>query len=122
MRTAHVLTLIAAAAASFSASAAPSAANNIDTSMNQVAVTASAYHKPTEGDMASLQGSYQLADGRTLRVSSMGTRLYAEVGDTRTEILSVGPNKYASRNDALRLTFDNGDFPVNVLVSTAAVK
>jgi hypothetical protein len=121
MRIAHVLTLIGAAAVSFTAAAAPTA-NNLDTSMNQVSVTGTTFHKVTEGDMASLQGAYQLADGRTLRVSSMGTRLYAEVGDTRTEILSVGPNKYASRNDALRVTFNNDDYPTEVVVSLPAAK
>lgn len=121
MRIAHVLTLIGAAAVSFGAAAAP-AANHLDTSMSQVSVTGTNYHKITEGDMISLQGSYQLADGRTLRVSSMGTRLYAELGDTRTEILSVGPNRFASRNDALRVTFNSDDYPTEVVVSVPAAK
>lgn len=120
MRIAHVLTLIGAAAVSFSAAAAPAA--NTDTGTSQVAVTASAYHKPTEGDLAGLQGAYSLADGRTLRVSSSQNRLYAELGDTRTEILAIGPNKFASRNDSLRVTFDDGDYPNNVVVSTAVRK
>lgn len=121
MRIAHVLTLIGAAAVSFSAAAAP-AANSLDTSMSQVQVKASTFHKPTEGDLATLQGAYQLADGRTLRVTTANHRLYADLGSTRTELLSVAPNKFASSNDALRVTFDDGDYPNNVVVSVPAAK
>ncbi len=121
MRIAHVLTLIGAAAVSFTAAAAP-AASTADTAMSQVSVSASSLHKVTEGDLIGMQGSYLLADGRTLRIAGSGNRVYADLGDTRTEILSVGPNKFASRNDSLRVTFGPGDNPVDVVVSVPAAK
>jgi hypothetical protein len=121
MRITQALALIGAAAISFSASAAP-AANNADSGISQVSVTSRAHSMPTEGDIAGLQGAYNLSDGRKLQVSTDGNRLYARLGDTRAEILSVGPNQFASRDDALQINFDNSDNPDKIVVRTFAGK
>lgn len=117
MRIKYALTLIAAAAVSFSASAAP--ANS--PSVAAVNVTATATHYiPTHSEVDSVKGSYALADGRTLRVSGNNYHLYAEVGGQKTEIVPVAPNSFASRDDELRLVFDDSHLGSEVKVSTLA--
>jgi hypothetical protein len=114
MRIASVLTLIATAAVSFTASAAP-ANTNVDTSVASVAVSAKAY-KPSHSELVGVQGAYALEDGRTLRVTTSHQHVYAELGDTKTELVPVARNKYASRDDAMRLVFNSSD---DVKLSTA---
>jgi hypothetical protein len=117
MRIASVLTLIATAAVSFTASAAP-ANTNVDTNVASVAVAAHHY-KPSQSELAGVQGAYSLQDGRTLYVTAHQRHLYAELGDTKTEIVPVARNSFASADDAVRLVFNSSDAPTDVKVSTA---
>jgi hypothetical protein len=118
MRIASALTLIAAATVSFAASAAP-ANTTVDTNVASVAVAGHGNYKLSQSEMAGVQGSYALEDGRTLRVTARQNHLYAELGDTKTEILPVKRNSFASADDAVRLVFNSSDAPTDVKVSTA---
>jgi hypothetical protein len=82
-------------------------------------VAAHGTYKLSQPELAAVQGSYSLQDGRTLRVSVHQRHLYAELGDTKTEILPTGRNAFASADDAVRLVFNNSDAPTDVKVSTA---
>jgi len=120
MRIQHTLTLIAAATLSLSAFAAPSAATTEtgDSALSSVHIVASSYKlRPVE--FAGVQGAYALTDGRTLRVSSAHRKLYADLGDARFEIVPVAQNVFASRDDGLRLAFDQIPFATAVTLSSS---
>lgn len=118
MRIAHVLTLIGAAALSLAAAAEPAA--NIDSTMSSVNIARGAY-KLHSSDLKAVQGTYALEDGRVLRVSADQHKLYAEVDGVKTELFKVGGARFASRDDALRVSFDTADSVANeVTVSTPA--
>ncbi|MGZ5199326.1 MAG: hypothetical protein ACXWC4_06095 [Telluria sp.] len=118
MRIASVLTLIAAAAVSFTASAAP-ANTNVETSVASVAVSAHGTYKLSQSELAGVPGDYSLEDGRTLRVTAHQRHLYADLDGNRTEIVPVARNSFASRDDAVRLVFNSSAAPTDVTVSTA---
>jgi hypothetical protein len=108
MRIAHVLTLAAAAAISFPASAADgisAMASSADVSTT-VPVTARSIYKLNRLDYQRVQGAYQLEDGRVLRVSTAYGKLFAELDGKRSEVLATGPNQFASRDDAVRVRFE----------------
>jgi hypothetical protein len=119
MRIASVLTLIAATAVSFTASAAP-ANSNVEAGVNTVPVSAHGSYKVQPSELAGVQGAYALEDGRTLRVTAHRHHLYAELGATRTELIPVAPNKFASNDDSVRVAFNGSDEPTEVKVSTIA--
>ncbi len=122
MRIQHSLTLIAAATLSLSALAAPPAAETADAAMSRVHVVAGASWKLRPADIAGLQGSYALSDGRTLHVSSARRKLYADLGQARFEIVPVARNEFASRDDAVRLSFDQVPFATEVTLSSALAR
>jgi hypothetical protein len=121
MRIAHVLTLIGAAALSLSAAAAPANTDSSASSMATVNVAHDTY-KMHADDVKAVLGTYSLHDGRTLRVSTKQRKLYAEVDGVKTEIFKVGGARFASRDDALRVSFDNGSITDEVIVSTLAAR
>jgi hypothetical protein len=123
MNIKHALALIGAAAVSFAASAAPTPAPANTQDVAAVTVTAGATHshyKPAYSEFQGVKGAYALADGRTLHVSGNNYHLYADVDGQKTEIMPVAPKVFASRDDGLRLTFDDSDFASDVKVSVPA--
>jgi hypothetical protein len=123
MRIQQTLTLIAAATLSLSAFAAPSATQDATTeAMATVPVVGNAQYKLRPFEFDGVQGSYSLADGRTLRVSSAHHKLYAELGATKTEIVPVAQNVFASRDAGMRLQFDQIPFATEVTLSAPTVK
>ena len=122
MRIVHALLFAAATAVSFSAAAHPtvpasSAATVVPSTL--VPVKASSLHRIKPGDAARLTGSFQLEDGRVLRVSTEYGRLYAELGGKRRKIVAVGPGQFSSLDDALRVRFDQMPAAQEVSVSEA---
>jgi len=118
MRITHVLTMIAAAAASFSAAAAPAAVSSTSAIATVPVAGQSAVKKLKPAEYARLQGLYQLSDGRFLEVTMDNGKLYAEVvGGKKAEIVHTGPTRFVSRDDALRIVFDSVPYPMNVNVS-----
>jgi len=87
-----------------------------------VPVVGNAHYKLRPFEFDGVQGAYALADGRTLRISSAHRRLYAELGTTRTEIVAVAQNVFASRDDSMHLQFDQIPFATEVTLSAPAVK
>jgi len=119
MRITHVLTMIAAAAASFSAAAAPAAVSSTSAIATVPVVGQTAVHKLKQAEYARLQGLYELSDGRVLEVTMNQGKLYAEVGGKKAEIVHAGPTRFVSRDDAVRIVFDSVPYPMNVNVSLA---
>lgn len=123
MRIQHTLTLIAAATLSLSAFAAPAATQDATSeAVATVPVVGKAQYKLRPFEFDGVQGTYALADGRTLHVSSEHRKLYARVGAAMTEIVPVSQNVFASRDDGMRLQFDQIPFATEVTLSTPAVK
>ncbi|WP_137175064.1 hypothetical protein [Massilia sp. HP4] len=58
-----------------------------------------------------MQGSYRLDDGRTLRVSEKGHKLYADFGDGPIEIVHVGHDRFEAVERDVSLSFDGAPFP-----------
>ena len=60
-----------------------------------------------------VKGSYALDDGRTLRVSEKGRKLYADLGDGPVQIRHVGDERFeaVAREREMRLDFAGGPFP-----------
>jgi hypothetical protein len=120
MRMPHVLTLIGAAALSSAAFAAPGSVTPDagSTAMASVAVVGSAYKlRPFEFD--GVQGVYALSDGRLLRVSGEQRKLYAAIGNGRSEMVPVAQNVFVAPGDGLKLTFDQIPFATAVSVTPA---
>lgn len=57
-----------------------------------------------------IQGDYELADGRVLRVTGKGDgkqrKLYADLGDGPVEIVHVGRNRFVGKDKDVRISFD----------------
>lgn len=118
MRISHTLAFIAAATVSLSALAAPNAEVNADT-LASVHVAGNTYKlRPFEFD--GVQGVYSLSDGRTLRVSSAHHKLYAQLGESKSELLPVAQNTFVTAGDGTRLQFDQIPFATEVTVSAPA--
>ncbi|GAB3429281.1 hypothetical protein NX773_09600 [Massilia solisilvae] len=117
MRLTHVLTLAAAATVSLSASAAPAA--NVDATVNVSAPAIRASYRLDPSQFKAVQGAYALEDGRTLHVTADHRKLYAEVDGEKTEIVPVAPNRFASRDDAMRLAFNSDSLATDVTMNVA---
>jgi hypothetical protein len=119
MRTKLVLTLLAATL-SACAFAAPNA-----TEINSSAVTAvpvigaHATYKLRQAEFDGVQGTYSLLDGRYLRIIAVQRKLYAQIGRDKAEIVPVEQNRFATRDDSLRITFDQIPFAQAVTLSEA---
>lgn len=62
-----------------------------------------------------LEGSYRLADGRVLQLTSLDDRLYANVKkQRRVALVAVEPTKLVSVDGAMSITYDLAD-PVKSL-------
>jgi hypothetical protein len=79
-------------------------------------IGASTYRLPT-ADAAALAGSYGLSSGETMRVSFERSRLFAELGERKSELVPIGGNSFAARGTGMRLTFDQVPFATDVVVS-----
>jgi len=66
-----------------------------------------------------VKGSYALDDGRTLRVSGKGRKLYADLGDGPVQIRHVGDERFEAvgKEHDMRLDFRGGPFPYAVSLS-----
>jgi hypothetical protein len=120
MRTKLVLTLLAAATLSASAFAAPGASELNSAAVSSVPVIgAHATYKLRQFDFDGVQGVYALSDGRNLRITAEHRKLYAQIGAEKSEIVPVEQNRFATRDDSLRITFDQIPFAQEVTLSEA---
>ena len=118
MRTLTLLTILGAVSLSASAFAAPSVTPDASSSaMNVQLIPGSSYKlRPVEFD--GVQGTYNLANGQTLKVSAEHRKLYAEIGQNKTELVAVAQNTFVSRDEDMKLVFDQIPFATDVRVTS----
>lgn len=119
MRTSLLLAALASVTLSSAALAAPPALAPAASNAAIVSVqTIQGQHRTLRAAEADgVVGTYNLADGQTLRVSYEQRRLFAEVGSQKSEIVPVAPNTFAARGDGLTLVFDELPFANEVTLS-----
>lgn len=119
MRTKLVLTLLAATL-SASAVAAPSATEINPAAVSSVPVIGShATYKLRPADFDGVLGVYALSDGRNLRITAEHRKLYAQIDGAKSEIVPVERNRFATRDDSWRISFDQIPFAQEVTLSEA---
>ena len=123
MRTLTLLTILGAVSASASALAAPSVTPDAGSSaMVAVQLVPGTSYKLRPAEFDGVQGSYNLANGQTLKVSADHRKLYAEIGQSKTELIAVAQNTFVSRDDDMKLVFDQIPFATDVALTTLARK
>ncbi|MCC6070008.1 hypothetical protein ACFSQU_03640 [Massilia sp. GCM10020059] len=109
MRTLYVLALAAAASfATFSTAAAqaPDAAGPAGTTIQVTGVPMARYRLDTEG-FNYYKGTYELSNGKYMRVSNRGKRFFAEIdGERRAELIPVGRNVFIAPGADMIMLFD----------------
>jgi hypothetical protein len=111
MRNQFGLALLASATLSGAAFAAPGADNNIERAPAAAAAVCSiAPYQMKAAELDGVAGEFSLSDGRRLTVTARYGKLFAKIGGTRTEIVAVAQNRFASRDDKLQLEFDQLPF------------
>lgn len=119
MRTPTLLAILGAATLSASAFAAPASITPDASSPAMVSVQTiqGAPPKLHAEDVDGVLGSYKLSDGRILRVSFEHRKLFAEVGNRKTELVPAGRNTFVARAGDTRLVFDQLPFANDVAIS-----
>lgn len=119
MRASTLLTFLGAVTLSVSAFAAPPSVTPDagSTAMVSVQTIQGQHRKYTPADVDGIVGSYKMSDGQTLRVSLEQRKLFAEVGERKTEIVAAGPATFVSRADDLTLVFEQLPFASEVALS-----
>lgn len=119
MRIHTLLALLGAVTLSASALAAPAAVPDATASSAMpVEVVSGAHYKLRPIEFDGVQGVYQLDNGQVLRVTSAKRKLYAELnGQGKAEIVPVAQNVFFSREDDMKLVFDQIPFATDVTLT-----
>ena len=121
MRTLTLLTLLGAATLSAAAIAAPSATQDAgNTALVAVQLVPGSAYKLRPVEFDGVQGTYNLANGQTLKVSAEHRKLYAEMGGNKAELVAVAENTFVSRDEDMKLVFDQIPFATDVVVTSLA--
>ena len=119
MRTSTLLTFLGAVSLSASAFAAP--ASVTPDASSSALVSVQTIHGPSRmlsaSEVAGLSGDYALSDGKVMRVSFEQHKLYAEIGDSKAQLVPAGTNTFVSRDDSLKLEFNQVPFATDVALS-----
>jgi hypothetical protein len=60
----------------------------------------------TAEQLSNVEGTYGLSNGRVLRLYTLDNRLYAELKSSRTELVAVGENAYASKDGTISVKYN----------------
>jgi hypothetical protein len=120
MRVQYFLAFAAAATLSVSAFADPSIAPSVAPNTVTVQAPATSYHRLMPVDAAHMQGTYQLTDGRQMRVTNRFNRLFIDLDGKHEELLPSGQNSFVSNQTHARVTFNQVPFADEVTVDQAA--
>lgn len=74
-------------------------------------------HRMPSADAATLAGAYPLSNGELLRVSFERNRLYADLGQRRTELVQTGRTNFVGRGTGMQFTFDQVPFATDVVIT-----
>jgi len=116
MRLAHLVLFAAATIASLSAGAAPQSNEGIVEV--RPARVSKVYLEPEM--KARMQSTYRLDDGRMLRVTGNARKLFADLGDGKTEIVHVGGHRFEALGQDFHLRFADDNYADTVVVGSAA--
>ena len=121
MRIHQALAFIGAATLSMAAFADPSIAPSLSTGNSaQAQVQPSMAYRLTKEDADHMRGTFGLADGRTIKITSRLNKLFVDLDGKREELVPVGPNRFVTRDTGARLTFNQVPYPEEVVVNQAA--
>ena len=119
MHSKQILALFGAAAVSTLALAGPALPVGVSADGNTVFVQGHAsplvYLTPHEAEDAT--GSFQLNDGRTLRLTSHSNKLFMEVDGKREQLLPVSKTRFVARDSGAELALDELTFPQKVALT-----
>jgi hypothetical protein len=111
----HVLAFLGAATASTMVLAAPAPVSvSDDGSTVYVAGTASPLIRLSEEDAANAQGAFRLEDGRLLRLTSQGRKMFMDLDGQRQELLPTSRTHFVARRTGAELAVDELHFPEKV--------
>lgn len=119
MRTLALLAALGATMFSTAACAAPNS-TTLDAgspAMVSVQTIQGENRKLHAADVGAVLGSYDLSDGQILRVSFQHRKLFAEVGDRKTELVAAGRNTFVARAGDMKLVFDQLPFANDVVLT-----
>jgi hypothetical protein len=120
MRIVQALVLAAAATVSMSAFADPSIAPSSATANAVVASSTYGGYRLTTDEAAHMRGTFRLADGRTITVTSRMSKLYVDLDGKREELVPVASNKFVTRDTGATVAFNQVPFADEVVVNQAA--
>jgi hypothetical protein len=121
MRIQHVLAFAATATLSLSACADPSLAPaNLSTSLVTVQANPAAVYHLSPAEAENMRASYQLADGRVLKVTNQSAKLFMELDGKREELVAAGGNRFVARNSGTSVAFNQVPFADEVVVGQNA--
>lgn len=118
MRICKMLLAAAAATVAVGAGAAPSSTSEVSAKMMTVQTITGESARLTDADAATLAGAYALSNGEVLRVSYERHRLYADMGQRKTELVPTGRSSFAGRGTSLQFTFDQVPFATDVVINS----
>ena len=117
MNIKHILALIAAAASTMALAAPVSVSDDGNTVY--VAGNASPLVRLTHAEAENAAGSFRMEDGRMLRLSAHGQRMFMEIGGKREELLPTSKTRFVGRNTGSELMVDDIAFPDKVRLLTS---
>lgn len=120
MRISTFIAFAGAATLSLSALAEPSVAPSALAvhAVPGLNATPSSY-RLSRDDARHMRGQYLLADGRTVTVTSEGSKLFADLDGKREELVRVGWSKFVARDTGARLAFNRLPYADEVVVDQA---
>jgi hypothetical protein len=120
MRIHQFLAFLGAAALSVSALA--QTPNADQSTVNVQGGKSAAVERLTPGEAEQMKSTFAMEDGRTLRISSRGWKLYAELGgNRREELIPVGPQRFMGRNSGNYVAFDHVPYAETVVIDELLV-
>jgi len=72
--------------------------------------------RPTAQQIVDAEGVYGLDNGERLNVFGLDGRLYVEIGRHRKEVVVAGPNRFASKDGSVSITFEPETDPDKVVL------
>lgn len=122
MRTLTLLTILGIASLSASALAAPSVTPDAGNCSMAVQLVPGTSYKLRPAEFDGVLGRYSLSNGQTLKVTAEHRKLYAEIGQSKAELVAVAKNTFVSRDEDMKLVFDQIPFATDVAVTMLAPK
>ena len=118
MRIQQVLAFFGAAAVSTAVLAAPAPVSvSADGSAVTVRGDTSRVIHLSPGQAADTNGSYRLADGRILRLTSRETKVFMEVDGKREELLPLSRTEFVAAESGARVALDESAFADEVTLT-----